>query len=64
MYQACDIDGLVKVSPYAVFYVFHTFTVLLTTGVKNTPMLPQVILHVRMLFLAYFLSQLLMTDEF
>lgn len=40
MYQACDIDGLVKVSPYAVLYVFHTFTVLLTTGVKNAPTLP------------------------
>ena len=40
MYQACDIDVLVKVSPYAVFYMFHTFIGLLTTGTKAAPHLP------------------------
>lgn len=40
MYQTCDIDGLVKISPHAVFYMFHTFISLLTTGAKHAPPLP------------------------
>ena len=40
MYQICDIDGLVKVAPYAVFYIFHTFIGLLITGMKSVPHLP------------------------
>jgi hypothetical protein len=40
MYLACDIDGFVKVAPHAVFYIFHTFTVLLTAGAKRAPCLP------------------------
>jgi hypothetical protein len=40
MYQTCDIDGLVKVAPHAVFYMFHTFISLLTTGAKLAPSLP------------------------
>jgi len=40
MYQTCNIDNLVKVSPHAVFYVFHTFISLLVTGVKYAPPLP------------------------
>jgi len=40
MYQTCDIDGLVKVTPHAVFYMFHTFISLLTTGAKHAPALP------------------------
>jgi hypothetical protein len=40
MYQTCDIDGLVKVSPHAVFYIFHVFVVLLSTGAKLAPYLP------------------------
>lgn len=39
MYQTCDIDGLVKVAPYAVFYIFHTFIGLLTIGTKSAPYL-------------------------
>jgi len=37
MYQVCDIDGLVKVSPHAVFYMFHVFVGLLATGTKCAP---------------------------
>ena len=44
MYQACDIDGLVKVSPYAVFYIFHTFISLLTNGAEHVPALPAKVL--------------------
>ena len=40
MYQTCDIDGLVRVAPHAVFYIFHTFIGLLTTGMKSAPYLP------------------------
>jgi hypothetical protein len=40
MYQTCDIDGLIKVSPYAVFYMFHTFIGLLTAVTKSAPCLP------------------------
>ena len=40
MYQTCDIDGLIKVSPHALFYIFHTFIGLLTTGTKSAPYLP------------------------
>ncbi len=40
MYQTCDMDGLIKVSPHAVFYIFHTFIGLLTTGTKAAPYLP------------------------
>ena len=39
MYQTCDIDGLTKVSPYAVFYIFHIFIGLLITGTKSAPYL-------------------------
>lgn len=39
MYLTCDIDGLIKVSPHAVFYIFHTFIGLLTTGTKSAPYL-------------------------
>jgi hypothetical protein len=39
MYQTCDIDGLIKVAPHAIFYVFHTFICLLTEGMKSTPYL-------------------------
>jgi hypothetical protein len=39
MYQACDMDGLIKVSPHAVFYIFHMFIGLLTTGTKSAPYL-------------------------
>jgi len=40
MYQTCDIDSLVKVSPHAVLYVFHICISLLVTGAKHTPTLP------------------------
>jgi hypothetical protein len=40
MYQTCDMDGLIKVSPHAVFYIFHMFIGLLTTGTKSAPYLP------------------------
>ena len=40
MYQTCDIDGLIKVSPHAVFYIFHTLISLLTIGTKAAPHLP------------------------
>ena len=40
MYQTCNIDDLVKVSPHAVFYMFHVFISLLVTGVKRAPPLP------------------------
>ncbi len=40
MYQTCDIDGLIKVAPHAIFYIFHTFIGLLTTGAKSAPYLP------------------------
>ena len=40
MYRTCDIDGLVKVAPHAVFYMFHTFISLLTAGSKHAPALP------------------------
>ena len=39
MYQACDMDGLIKVSPHAVFYIFHMFIGLLTIGTKSAPYL-------------------------
>ena len=39
MYQVCDIDGLMKVSPYAVFYIFRVSLGLLVTGAKLTPYL-------------------------
>jgi uncharacterized membrane protein SirB2 len=39
MYQTCDIDGLIKVSPHAIFYIFHTFIGLLTTGTRSAPYL-------------------------
>jgi len=39
MYQVCDIDGLIKVSPYAVLYVFRVCLGLLVTGTKMTPYL-------------------------
>ena len=38
-YQTCDIDGLIKVSPYAVIYIFHMFIGLLITGTKSAPYL-------------------------
>ena len=37
MYQTCDMDELMKVSPHAVFYIFHMFISLLTTGTKSAP---------------------------
>lgn len=40
MYQTCNIDDLVKISPHAVFYMFHAFISLLVTGVKCAPPLP------------------------
>lgn len=40
MYQACDIDGLIKVSPYAVLYIFRISIGLLVTGAKLTSYLP------------------------
>ena len=40
MYQTCNIDGLVKISPHAVFYMFHTFISLLVSGAKYVPPLP------------------------
>jgi hypothetical protein len=39
MYLTCDIDGLIKVSPHAVFYIFHMFIGLLITGTKSAPYL-------------------------
>lgn len=39
MYQACDIDGLVKVSPHAVLCIFHFCIGFLTTGTKLAPYL-------------------------
>jgi len=39
MYQTCDIDGFIKVSPYAVLYIFHMFIGLLITGTKSAPYL-------------------------
>jgi hypothetical protein len=39
MYLTCDIDGLIRVSPHAVFYIFHMFIGLLTTGTKSAPYL-------------------------
>ena len=39
MYQVCDIDGLVKVSPYAVLSIFHVSISLLGTITKLTPYL-------------------------
>jgi hypothetical protein len=39
MYQTCDMDGLIRVSPHAVFYIFHMFIGLLTTGTKSAPYL-------------------------
>ena len=40
MYQTCDMDGLIKVAPHALFYIFHTFIGLLTAGTKSAPYLP------------------------
>jgi len=40
MYQTCDMDGLMKVAPHAVFYIFHTLIGLVTTGTKAAPRLP------------------------
>ena len=40
MYQTCDMDGLIRVSPHAVFYIFHTFIGLLNTGTQSAPYLP------------------------
>jgi hypothetical protein len=37
MYQAFDIDGLVKVSPYAVVCIFHLCIGSLATGIKLAP---------------------------
>ena len=39
MYQICDMDGLIRISPHAVFYIFHAFTGLLITGTKSAPYL-------------------------
>jgi hypothetical protein len=39
MYQACDIDGLVKVSPYAVLCIFRVSIGLLVTGTELAPYL-------------------------
>lgn len=39
MYQICDMDGLIRVSPHALFYIFHTFIGLLTAGTKSAPYL-------------------------
>jgi len=39
MYQTCDMDELIRVSPHAVFYIFHTLIALLTTGTKSAPYL-------------------------
>lgn len=39
MYQVCDIDGLVKVSPYAVLSIFHICISLLGAGAKLAPYL-------------------------
>jgi hypothetical protein len=40
MYQTCDMDEFIRVSPHAVLYVFHTLIGLLTTGMKSAPYLP------------------------
>lgn len=40
MYQVCDIDGLMRVSPYAVIYIFRVCLGLLVTGKKLAPHLP------------------------
>jgi len=40
MYQTCDMDGLIRVSPHAVFYIFHAFIGLITTGTQSAPYLP------------------------
>ena len=40
MYQTCDMDGLMRVAPHAVFYIFHTLIGLVTTGTKAAPRLP------------------------
>ncbi len=40
MYQTCDMDGLIRVAPHALFYIFHTLIGLLTTGTKAVPRLP------------------------
>ncbi len=39
MYQTCDMDGLIRVSPHAVFCIFHMFIGLLTAGTKSAPYL-------------------------
>ena len=36
MYQICDIDGLIKISPYAVICLFCAFIGLLVTGTAYT----------------------------
>ena len=40
MYQICDMDGLIKVSPHALFYIFHMLIGLVATGTKAAPRLP------------------------
>lgn len=40
MYQTCDMDGLIRVAPHAVFYIFHTLIDLVTIGTKASPHLP------------------------
>ena len=40
MNQACDIDGLIKVSPHALLYLFHALIGCLTTGAKCAPQMP------------------------
>ena len=39
MYQTCDIDGLMKVSPYALLYIFRFCISLLATGTRMAPCL-------------------------
>ena len=40
MYQMCDLDGLIKLSPYAVIHIFYCSINLLIAGSKYVPYLP------------------------
>ena len=44
MYQTCDIDGLMKVSPYALLYIFRFCINSLATGTKLAPYLSSKVL--------------------
>ena len=44
MYQVCDMNGLIKVSPYAVLYIFHVCIGFLDTGTRLTSYLSSKVL--------------------